>query len=366
MKRANVVTAMPENIATRDQYKFFEPLKQFNVRIPQIKELSEVFVSHQGLVLKNGLLVRGCALNLCGKEDNTFYYPFWRNTIEQYAVCRFGKSLESIQLRGPQKYLLIHSRWFNYAFWINTYLPRLIMAEKDGDLKSMKLIYPEEWKNLAYVNQSLEAFPIQHEVIKKDVHVFVEKLVFPETRDWTNSFYPPHVKGIRQRLLHEAEKRTGNKIFPKRIYLTRAQRGVRCVENEKDVIELVKQYGFEAVTFENLSFWEQVAMMSRAESFISLHGAGFANVLFMPEGASVLELINRQYANAEYKFPFWKLSCAAGLKYHAQFCDVVNPGVSRLMNAASVKEDERNFLVNQNVFVDLDLLMKNLALFNEI
>jgi hypothetical protein len=76
-------------------------------------------------------------------------------------------------------------------------------------------------------------------------------------------------------------------------------------------------------------------------------------LLIMRAGASVLELINRPYADAEYKFPFWKMANAAGLRYFAQFCEVVNPEAVKLMRAGAEKEDETNFLVNQNVVVDI-------------
>jgi hypothetical protein len=277
MSYVTINTPLPTNITPYQLEKYFKPIAKAEVKIPSLREINHSFVSHQGLVLKNGLLADGCALNLSGHEDNTFYYPFWRNTIEQYLVCRFGKSLRSVKLNGNEKFLLIHSRWFNYAFWINCYLPRLIMAEQTGRLRNMKLIFPEGWKKLHYVTQSLEAFNIECEVVPNDHHLFVKRLILPETREWTNSFYPPHVQGIRERLVPEAFIRCAITSFPKKIYLTRKQRGVRCVENEQEVLACLTEFGFKAVVFENLSFWEQVKMMSEAEAFVSLHGAGFAN-----------------------------------------------------------------------------------------
>jgi hypothetical protein len=85
--------------------------QQYTVPTPSVKKIRNAFVSHEGLVLKNGLLVVGCAFNLYGKEDNTFYYQFWRDTVEKFAVCKWGKSLQSIQLKGDKSYLLIHSNW---------------------------------------------------------------------------------------------------------------------------------------------------------------------------------------------------------------------------------------------------------------
>jgi hypothetical protein len=358
MKYEWINAPVPSNI-TGDDLRFFSSLTPSKVGIPDIKYINNAFVNHQGLVIKNGFLVKGCALNLLGSEDNAFYFPFWKLALEQYLVCKFGKSLKAVNLKGPQQYLLIHSKWFNYSFWINSFILRLIMAEEAGLLPKVKLICPEEWYNIPYVKQSLEVFNVQHEVIPVDDHIFADKLVMPETREWTASFYPPHINKIRERLVPEALKRTTIKDFADRIYLTRRQRRVRCVENEPEVIELLKNYGFKAVGFEDISFWDQVAIMHHAKYFISLHGAGFSNVLFMQAGAKVLELINKPYAKAEYKFPFWKLTHAAGHKYFAQFCDITDPSVTKLKRGSEY-DDEGTYLVNQNVITDITLLKTNI------
>lgn len=351
-----ITVPIPNNI-TAEERALFENRSRYHVKKPKIKFLKNTFVSHEGLVLKNGLLVKGCAFNLRGEEDNTFYYSFWRNTFEQFLVCKWGKSLQSIYLKGPQKYLLIHSKWFNYAFWINGFLPRLVMAEEAGLLKSCKLIVPEGWKKIPYVWKSLKAFDLQMEIIPDGAHLFVENLIMPETRDWTASFYPILIQQTRDRLVNEAQKRIVRRDFPSKIYLSRAKRGVRCVENEKEVIEYLKGKGFEAITFENLSIWEQIMMMSQATHFISLHGAGFANIMFMNENSFVLEFINRQYAIAEYTFPFWKLAKGIGLNYHALFCDVVSLQKNNKLKYGSNNDEETSFLVNQNVVVDLERLV---------
>ncbi len=354
-KYLNIKVPLPENVSLADKL-LFENKSNYQVKSPQIKHLKKVFVSHEGLVLKNGLLVKGCAFNLKGKQDNTFYYPFWRTTIEQYAVCKWGKSLASIHLKGPQQYLLIHSKWFNYAFWINGFLPRLIQAEEAGLLKTTKLIVPEGWQKIPYVWDSLQAFDVQMEIVPDGVHLFVDNLIMPETREWTAAFYPPLMQKTRDRLVLEAQKRMNRSDFPQKIYLTRSQRGVRCVENEDEVMDYLKTKGFQAITFENLTIWEQIAMMHQAIHFVSLHGAGFANVLFMPEGASVVELINRQYAQVEYTFPFWKLAHTVHLKYASLFCNILQINEKYQLKYGKNMEKETAFLVNQNVVVDMNKL----------
>ena len=79
-------------------------------------------------------------------------------------------------------FLLIHSKWFNYSFWINSYLLRLIQAEEAGLLDKVKLIYPKEWDNIPYVVESLKCFNVKKEIIPLDTNLFIENLIMPETR----------------------------------------------------------------------------------------------------------------------------------------------------------------------------------------
>ena len=355
---------LPENI-TEEYSDLFKKFRRSKVKIPQVKKLKNVFVTHNGLVLKNGLLVDGCAFNLKGKEDNTFYYSFWRTAIEQFLVSKFGKSLPSVHLKGPQPYLLIHSKWFNYSFWVNSFLPRLIQAEEAGWLKRTKLIVPEGWKKVPYVWDSLTAFDIEFEIIPEGYHIFVDDLVMPETRQWTASFYPVQIQNARERLVKEAQKRTVDfNTQTTRVYLTRAKRGVRCVENEDEVITLVKKYGFVPILFEDLTIWEQISLMNQSTHFISIHGAGFSNIMFMKPGSTVLELINFPYAQLEYTFPFWKLANSVQLRYFSQFCDVKSGDDSLLSYGKGKMADELNYLVNKNILVDtvqLELILKQVC-----
>lgn len=48
---------------------------------------------------------------------------------------------------------------------------------------------------------------------------------------------------------------------------------------------------YESLDFAKLSIKDQISLMGNTQKFAGLHGAGFANVLFMPDGGHVLELI---------------------------------------------------------------------------
>jgi hypothetical protein len=348
---------IPKNIPSKFE-NLFSPLEYSKIREPEIKHINKAFVTYQGLVLKNGLLAKGCAFNLTGNADNTFYYKFWRDTIEKWAVCKWGKSLKSLHLKAPQEYLLIHSKWFNYAFWINSFLVRLVMAEKAGLLNQVKLLIPETWGNFIFVKDSLNAFDVQHEIIPTDNNIFVDKLVMPETRQFTSYFYPPHIKITAKRLVDEAKQRTKGEIFSKKVYLSRAKRKVRCVENESQVIDYLQKQNFEVVTFEDLNIWQQIAMMNNATHFVSIHGAGFSNAMFMKKGAQAIELMEYDFAHYGNPLPHWKLCSAVEVNYNLLLCKSKETEFIKKVSINKSTSKKRTQLVNRNIFVDIEMLEK--------
>lgn len=353
LKKSNIAL-MPLNLKSEDELLFKKNGNIVSI-VPKIKKLRNVFVNQQGLVLKSGLLVKGCAFNLYGREDNTFYLPFWKKMVEQYIVCKYGSSLKSITLNDNNSYLLIHSAWFNYSFWINSFLIRLISFLKQNELDNVYLIYPEEWDSISYVKDSLAYFPIRKKIIPKDHHLFVRNLILPETRPWTSAFYSSTIRDVYDwfKFLDIANSQR------KRVYLTRKLRNVRCIQNESELLPILEKYNFQVVSFEETSFIDQARLMYQTDLFISIHGAGFSNIMFMPKHTAVLELINFEYASVEYKFPFWKLSNSLEINYLYQFGHVQNPSNTKLIKKNNYQVDQ-NYLVNENIYIDPLLFEENI------
>jgi capsular polysaccharide biosynthesis protein len=93
--------------------------------------------------------------------------------------------------------------------------------------------------------------------------------------EWLRStFSPPELK-------------RGNK----RIYISRAGAPHRSLSNEPQILDLLEQRGFECYPLGSMSLADQTMLFSQAEIAIGPHGAGFANMVFAPRGAKILELI---------------------------------------------------------------------------
>jgi hypothetical protein len=283
--------------------------------------LKNCFVNHYGLVIKNGLLVKGCAPNIgFSTYDESFYFKHWRKAIEQCIVSKRGKSIKSVNLSEGNKYLLIHSPWFSYYFWITECLPRLLMVK--DQLDDLVLIYPESWDNFTFVTETLELFPnLKIKRIESDVHLRVKNLVMPEVKPWTPMFIPESVNQVRKFLFQALDdKKITSPIQTERVYISRAGAKRRKFSDENKVEALMGKYGFSIVRMEELSFFEQIALMRQTKYMTAMTGAGLINILFMQSGGGFLDLTNEEYKHkSQYKFHYFKLCNILNIDYAVSF-----------------------------------------------
>lgn len=331
----------------------FKPDYKYKTVDLKVKELKNVFVNQSGLVLKNGLLVKGCAPNIgFSNYDKGFYFQHWRKASEQMLVCKYGKSLEAIKLDDNRKYLVIHSPWFSYYFWLTECLPRLLMVKEQ--LHELVLLFPAGWKKFPFVNQTLEMFPqLQTYEIPFGKHLFVKNLVMPEVKPWTPMFIPEQVLEVRK-LFFDAIR--NEEIQNLNVYLSRKDSNRKNLVNDNEVTVLLEKHNFEIHQMSKFSIFEQVSLMRSTNNIISITGAGMANFMFLKENANVIDLTNIMYLkDRHYKFHFWKLCNIINANYIVQFCEHENnPNIEISPNVP--------MFGLQNLIVHLPSLEKNLKI----
>jgi len=105
----------------------------------------------------------------------------------------------------------------------------------------------------------------------------------------------------------------------KRIYIKR-KNGGRDILNEDEVEAEFVKYGFELISFEDYSIFEQAQIISNAEVIAGLHGAGFTNLIFSHPGQTVIEMQNHAVVPT-----FFFISYQLGLKYIPIFSLTTTP-----------------------------------------
>ena len=239
-------------------YHLFKPDDAYRKVKLGVRQLSNVFVSHYGLVINNGLLVKGYAPNIghTTYDDDGVYLKHWRKGLEEMLVSRFGKSLKSIRLDDDRTYLVIHSPWFSYYFWLTECLPRLLSVKEF--LSEVVLIYPNNWDKNPFVKETLCLFPeLQIHRIPNGHHMIVKNLIMPEVKPWTPMFIPEQIRQTAAFLnpIPEQTPPTAN------IYLSRRKNKRRKMSDEGRVESILKDYNFKIVDPDDLSLNDQVSLM---------------------------------------------------------------------------------------------------------
>ncbi len=133
-----------------------------------------------------------------------------------------------------------------------------------------------------------------------------------------------------------------------RLYISRSAAAMRNVQNESEIIELLRQYGFQPVCLEALDFFEQVRLFARAEAVIGPHGAGLTNLAFSPPHTKVIEFTMPDRVH------YWGLSQECALDYY-----YIN-GFPEL--PSDFTDGQWGF--NDDMKIDLDILQQTLTYAN--
>ena len=109
------------------------------------------------------------------------------------------------------------------------------------------------------------------------------------------------------------------------------QPNTRRVVREDELWALLEARGFEKVEPGGLSPQEQIDVFAAAEMVVGPHGAALTNLLFAPEGVTVLELFTASYVNQCY----WSISRSIPDAHYEYLIDgdVTRHGPGSPMNA---------------------------------
>lgn len=348
-KREKVRTKLPINILQKQRF-IFNRRAVYNMPLLKTRTLKNVFLTHGGILINNLLPVKRSLPNAYGfrKPNSGFIYQFYRKGVEILLVCKYGKSLKAINLDTEKKYLFVFSPWFGYFSWVTESLPRIISVEKRH--KELTLILPENYSKKKFVMNSLEMFPnLKYEVIPDGIHMEVPKLTMPELKPFTYTFDPETMKNYRQKVWDFVEELNLDIQTFDKIYVSRKHAKNRKLVNNSAVLKIFKDFGYEEISFEDYSFFEQIYLMKNCKVLAGVHGAGFANICFLAENSILFELIKEYSSYKEERPSYWRLCSALKINYYIQYCEPKEYG-------------NYDLWVGVDLNVDLNLLKSNLKL----
>ena len=199
----------------------------------------------------------------------------------------------------------------NYCHWLLDALPRLHALRRLGPRHDVSVAvlpltagFQRETLHLCGFDdaQIIELGPMQ--ALQADELLATSDLPDPPHPAFKASAWA--VRFLRDRLGGAAVTRGR-----RRLYVSRADSGGRCVLNEAELLRALEPLGFEQVRLTGMTVREQAALFRDAAFIVGPHGAGLANAVFAPRGARLLELFPRTYGMASY----YILAAGIGLHY---------------------------------------------------
>ena len=309
---------------------------EFDVRIPatRLLELNQANISPNGIIFKGGRVLA---------ESFNYRHEFirWANSRKLIRFFVRNYAFRKKQRLDGEGFWIIDN-WENaYFHWLLDALPRLYTVR--GQLTGSTLLLLESFRTAPYILPSLAPFGIgsirfigHNEVLR------CRKLLVPSHTAPSGNYNEEIVRGLRQLYSDYYGWISGDS--PDKLYISRRNATKRKIINESEVIEAVREHGFTVVCLEDYRFEDQVNMMFNARQVVSNHGAGLANMLFLPEKSCVLEL--RKFRDNHCNC-YFALASALNLKYYYQLCHAANP-----------TED----VGTANIYVDLEQFRKNLGI----
>ncbi len=311
---------LPINYKDVDKERF---IKEFHRKInpSYIYDLNNVIVTYEGIVFNRYVLLKDSLHSIHDKKYYNVKYLL-KNIIYKKRV-----------VLNDANYILTYNPWgTGYGHWITETLVRVYMI-KDY-LSKCIFILPKNINNNMLL--SLKAFDIKDICYIDEMEYFVvPRLIMPSMAAPTGNYNENLMKELRNLYLRYY---CLDKITPqRRIYMSRAKAPKRKIINEAEIINVLEKYNFETIYVEELSFEDQVRLCSESSHLISIHGATLANMLFMHDKTSVMEIKNE---NDYHNNCYYSLSSALNINYYYIFGSAVN----------IEKDNQSDIIVDKNLF----------------
>ncbi len=296
----------PANYNEKDK-ALFDHYTGYNSQDETIYQFTNVNVTSDGVIFKKLNNTWISFPHIVFRAEYGWLYIFKKYLFHKKAVASKDKI-----------YILLFDFWAagNYYHWLVDSMPRLLVVKELLKQDNYALLMPENYPK--YIRQPLSYLEIKNiTLIKKNEYLQVENVLLPYYLAGSGHIHPTMVFEVREFFRNKIDlKRT---ITSDKIYVSRGRQKARRVKNEEQVIEVVHQFGFEVIYFEDYTFEEQVTIGKGAKIMVSSHGANLTNSMFMPENAKVLELIRKDRPN----FCYWALATVAKQNYYYQLCEVI-------------------------------------------
>mgnify|MGYP000335317879 CR=1 FL=1 len=242
----------------------------------------------------------------------------------------------------------------NYAHWLTEVLPRIAAFCTLEEHKQVPIIvdeglHPNILQSLAYVvgsERQVYALPVGsglrvEKLFLTSVAGYIPFQVRKNRAIANSKFSSMALAKVRETMLSCCVDISANEL-PKKIYLHRTKGG-RQVTNFGQIEPILLENDFAIVDANNLSFLQQVLLISNATHVVGPSGAACANIIFSNPKAKIAIIMPKLSDQSPYIgiYSYWN-----DIRYAA-----TNEGVSYMLSDTSVKGDiHSDLLINCDEF----------------
>lgn len=273
-------------------YEFFRPhlLKMQVIEVGNRPEISHVEISNARIL--SGRLVL--------EQDSILPVSNYRNEISIQDPGYLHKDDETggffainsfMERNKVEKALYIgsSSSWFHFLIEC---VPRLIAIPRELRVKSPVILPAGLPSQIVTVCEKLtEATVIP---IKLMESVMIDRLVVGIERNVTDPLEFRFRRVHIQNAIHEIKRllatSENHAECSEKIFLLRPNGLFRPMQNQRQILRLLRKCGFEIISPENMSLDRVVKVMSSAKLIVAESGAAITNVLFASPGARLIEI----------------------------------------------------------------------------
>ena len=263
----------------------FSYRKDFVYEIENIRLLGPkgIGVTKDGTILEDSITMPGQGRIKASIQKSFQNYPLL--TMETlYTSFRSSRRASQTVDCGVS----LFSGWNNYYHWILEHLPKLRGIEYYKNKTGVQPIYIIPNDPPSYIQETLELLELNPSnwLEWKPPAIDVKNLVLP-------SYPEPNPENLHwlRKNLRDSTLESNTEKYPDRIYISRKKTPKRRIENERQVVNLLKNFDFERVYAGELSVKEQITLFSKADKVIAPHGAGLTNMIWGDE-MTIFEIHN--------------------------------------------------------------------------
>ena len=212
-------------------------------------------------------------------------------------------------LAGRTLYLVTPEATDNYHHWLVDLLPRLGLVRRAGyDLAAFDHVIVNH-RRRSYQLATLARFGITSEKLilaEESLFVRAESLVVPSLKPNTQCLPAGDVAFLRESFLPATPPAPRRRLF-----LDRRDAAFRRLCDADHIHELARAHGFEIISPAGLDVRAQAELFGSAEIIAGPAGAAFANLVFAPPRARVVEITSPRWLAVFH----WMISARVGLAH---------------------------------------------------